>query len=250
MAQRNWRITARDRDILEWVVRWRAVTSPQITRELSRRSDEAVPLKSVERRMRALRDLGLVQSAAIIADTPMVHWATNEGMLAGGMDAAGLPPRMSTVLHDLEVVELSFYLLERQPTHRLVTEREIRLAEGGPVGNGNEGPEYLYTTELLATPGRKFPDVVTISPTGIVVQHELERTAKERTRLIKLMTPVVNHDEIRACIYWTYPHLLAQVEAAAAEANLRGRWLWSDSEHDKIIVREWNPARPRAVWDA
>jgi hypothetical protein len=72
MSAKDRRPTERDSPILEWLALWRGVTSPQIVRAPERRYGKTIPLKSVERRVRAPRGLGALDSAAILADWPTV----------------------------------------------------------------------------------------------------------------------------------------------------------------------------------
>ncbi|MFD9084561.1 hypothetical protein [Streptomyces erythrochromogenes] len=144
-------------------------------------------------------------------------------------------PNMKEYHHDLAVVDLAHQLQMAQPDYRLVTEREIRARDTPNQYTGPSEPRYAVIAESGS--GRRYPDLVTASPDGVVWAHELERTRKPRPRLVRNMLSYVNADHIHFVMYWVWPELLSNVEQAAGEANARSMEL---GRGEKIAFRVWN----------
>lgn len=242
-APRRHTLTSRDLEILAWTGRWRAVTTTQIAREFDRRAGSERRRSIYERRVLALRRLGLLQQARPLADRPRVNWLTRAGHRAAGLDGAPAEPSVSELVHDLEVVELALHLAVHQPTHQLITETEIRRAEPHP----SAGPAAVLRTGLEAsagrgTGGRGYPDlasVVTTEDGGEQVWvHELERSRKSRSRWLNIMLAYAYADHIHGCVYWTWPDITEAVQAAADEAN---RTAQAAGLQPAIVVRSWTP---------
>ncbi len=236
--RRHWILTSRDVAVLEWLGRWRGATAPQIAREFTRRHPESpLPLKSAERRLRALKGMGLVESRDFLADQRRVHWLTREGMRAVGLSGSVASPKLAELTHDLSVIDLAHYLMTTQPEHELVTEQEVRRMEPNPAA----GPAAALRSGLemgtgRATGGRAFPDLVSIVGGSQVWVHELERSRKPGPRLGTIMRAYIYADHIAGAVYWAYPHLVDAVQAAAEEANRAAQEIGRTA---KIRVRRW-----------
>ncbi|WP_190094702.1 helix-turn-helix transcriptional regulator [Streptomyces melanogenes] len=233
---RRWQLTSRDLELLGWVGRWRGVTSPQIARGFD------LSVKVVERRMRALSELGLVEGRRMLADVPRVHWLTRAGMTAVGIHGDVARPKLAELHHDLAVVDVAHFI-ERNRRHLVVTEREIRRREPNPAA-GHEWRLYdgVEMTAGLGTGGLKFPDLasVRLEEMDVVWAHELERTRKDVPRLTRLMLSYVWSDAVTYVIYWTWPELYDNTMRAAEAANASARELGRGPA--PIGVRVWEPS--------
>ncbi|MFI1621877.1 hypothetical protein ACH4VT_33705 [Streptomyces lydicus] len=230
------RLTSRDVEILAWMGRWRAVTARQVAREFNKR-DGNRRLEIYERRMRALHELGLVDHARMLADYPRVHWLTREGLRAVELTGSTGAPKIAELEHDLSVIDLAHHLAEIQPPHTIMTEQEIRRTEPNPAA----GPESRLRSDIemgagRGTGGRAFPDLASLVDGSDVWVHELERSRKSRPRLTRIMLSYAYAPHIAGVVYWAYPHILAGVQAAADDANIRAE---RAGREPRIVVRPW-----------
>jgi hypothetical protein len=235
--ERGWQMTARDEEILEWVARWRAVTAPQVQREFTRRApDRPLHIKKAERRLRALKELGLVQYRRFRHGAHGVYWVSREGAKHLGVVGAVAPPKAGELEHDLDVVDLGFHLHELQPTQQLVTEQEIRRLEPSP----SAGPGAALRADIELGAGRGsggvgFPDLASVLG-GEVWVHELERSWKGRLRVERVMLSYVHAEHVSGVVYWAYPQVRGLLEAAAGEVNQAAATLGTGC---RILVRPW-----------
>lgn len=221
VVARRWLLTERDVEWLAWVGRWRFVSAGQLSREFGRRGLSA-PVKVVERRLRAMRELGLVSSERVVADVPAVHSLTRDGMRVVGLSGPVVGPKLAEFRHDLAVTDLACELLLQKPGHRLVTEREVRHAET-PNQLARETSVGVVRRWSVVLPEKRFggvyPDLVTETPSGAVWAHELEASRKEHRRLVRLMLAYARASYVRGVKYYAVESVLAGVKKAALEAN-------------------------------
>src|SRR5699024_6622532 len=104
-SQTGSRVTSRDMRWLEWIARWRFVTAPGIVREVVARGESALPT-SVDRRMRALHQLGLVACERVLAEEPRLYWIRRAGMQLVGLSGAVVSPKFNDIRHDLRVLDV------------------------------------------------------------------------------------------------------------------------------------------------
>ncbi|GAA1929499.1 hypothetical protein GCM10009716_41450 [Streptomyces sodiiphilus] len=236
-------LTSRDLEILAWTGRWRAVTTDQIAREFDRRAGTGRRRSIYERRVLALRRLGLLHQDKPLADLPRVNWLTRAGHRAAGLDGAPATPSVGELLHDLEVVELALHLAVIQPGHQLVTEQEIRRTEphpsAGPAAALRSGVEI---SAGRGTGGRGYPDLASVvtadDGTEQVWVHELERSRKSRSRWLTVMLAYVYADHVHGCVYWAWPDIAEPLRCAADEAN---RVAVEAGVRPCIVVQPWDP---------
>lgn len=221
MSDVRWRVTARDTRWLEWMARWRFTTAPLIEREFTGRGESA-PLKAVERRLRGLAELGLLEYERVLADVPRLYWLTGDGVHAAGQHGAVAKPKLAEIRHDLAVMDVAHWLAsERVPSHSLVTEREIRREEWATRG---EPKPKRYSLPLphpgSGRAGRAWPDLVSVSPEGKAWGHEVEASVKDHRRLVRLMLGFATSDVYRGAVYYpTSERTRESVQRAADEAN-------------------------------
>lgn len=228
-------VTQRDHEWLRWIGRWRAVTAEQVARRFVPELTSGV--KVVERRLRVWRELGLVESRRILAGTPAVHTLRGPGMALVGLGGPIRHPIVGQLAHDLAVVDLALWL-QRDPGVRIITEREIRAADGP----SEQSPRLA----VLATEGSGrqlvFPDLIEVvvrpDGRGASVVHEVELTGKEHKRMVALMTSYVVEERVVGARYYATGSLRRRVAKAAAEVN---EWARSTGvRSDPITVTGWD----------
>ncbi|WP_158939615.1 hypothetical protein [Streptomyces sp. NRRL S-87] len=231
---RNWQVTDRDLTLLRWIGRWPGVTSSQVVRQFE--GNSVFPSEQVVyRRLRALVAVGLLESGVLPGHRARAFWVTRRGLEIANIEGNPMSPNSKEYHHDLAVIDLAHQLQSAQPEYRLVTEREIRARDTPNQYTRPADPTYSVVAESGS--GRRYPDLVTTSPDGVVWAHELERTRKPRPRLVRNMLAYVNADHIHFAMYWAWPDLLSNVEQAAAEANAKSLEL---GRGEKIAFRVWN----------
>lgn len=218
MVQAGSRVTSRDLQWLEWMARWRFVTGPAIVREFVSRGQSAPPT-SVDRRLRALTGLGLVEYERVLAEEPRLYWISRAGMQLVGLTGPVVGPKFADIRHDLRVLDVAHWLTtERVPSHTLITEREIRRSE---TGNQYEDVPAMYSIELpeRVKHSRAYPDLVTVNEEGAAWGHEVEFSRKEHRRLVRLMLGYASAEGYRGAIYYPADQVREPVQRAADEAN-------------------------------
>jgi len=217
-SQTGSRVTSRDLRWLEWIARWRFVTAPAIVREFVARGESAPPT-SVDRRMRALHQLGLVEYERVLAEEPRLYWISRAGMQLVGLTGAVVSPKFADIRHDLRVLDVAHWLTtERVRSHRLITEREIRRSE---TGNQFQTVPAHYSIEIpeRVKHSRAYPDIVTVNDQGAAWGHEVEFSRKEHRRLVRLMLGYAEAEPYRGAIYYPAESVRDSVTRAAEEAN-------------------------------
>lgn len=203
-------MTARDREIVRWVGRLRMVTAAQVAERFG--LGRAVSYA----RLSGLVRLGLVEHARIFHASPGGYLATRAGLAR--VDLALPPPRVDlrTYDHDLELSALVIELEREFGGERIATEREMRAADT-PVGSAPvERPRFAVPLAGAARgqmqltpvghPRLHFPDcAVCVEEGGMeakVLAVELERTAKGRARLRRILAGYIASRHVSAVRYY------------------------------------------------
>ncbi len=229
-------LTERDQVWIEWVGRWRAVTAEQIAQRFVPELPSGV--KVAERRVRVWRELGLVDSVRVLAGVPAVHTLRGPGMRLVGLEGPIRRPIVGQLRHDLAVVDLAVWL-QRDQGVRLITEREIRAADGP------REPRPRLALHAAAGSGRQlvFPDLISVEETGRgrrAVAHEVELTGKEHARLVALMKSYVAAQKIDGVRYYVPDALRRRVDKAAAEVIRWARETKMGVTGPKVSVTGWD----------
>lgn len=202
----GFRITARDREIVRWVGRLRMATATQVARrfELGRAVSYA--------RLRGLVQLGLLDHVRIFHATAGVYTATKTGLRAADLDLPAARVDLRTYTHDIELTSLVADLEQEFGRDRLVTEREMRAVDMPLSSQLREHPRFAVPLtsgrgQLKLTPvGRPrlhFPDCAVVDSSERVLAVELERTAKGRARLRRIVAGYVSARHIDNVRYYT-----------------------------------------------
>jgi hypothetical protein len=235
----GFRVTARDKEIVRWIGRLRMVTATQVGERFG--LGRAVTYA----RLGGMVRLGLLHHARIFHGQPGVYLATRSGVSIAGLE---LPPAridIRTYAHDLELSSLVVELEREFGPERVKTEREMRAADTdlGPAPATRQqfavalsGAHGQLQLTPAGHPRLHFPDCAVVAASGEaadgVLAVELERTAKGRARLRRILAAYVGARHIAAVRYYAVDERvrrLVESEAAAQRALTL------------IDVRVWSP---------
>lgn len=208
---RVFRVTPRDRAIVRWVGRLRMATAAQVADRFD--LGRAVSYS----RLSGLVRLGLLKHARIFHGEPGVYLATRTGLRSIDLE---LPPArvdLRTYSHDLYVSSLVIELEREFGGERVHTEREMRAADTAvgaartlrprfavPVAGADGRPQ----STPVGHPRLHFPDCAVFGAAHEVhgsrrlLAVELERTAKGRTRLRRILASYVAARHIGGVRYY------------------------------------------------
>lgn len=206
------RLTDRDMEWLAWAARWRGVTCGQIAAWFD--PDSKWLVKHVEKRVRVMREYGLLESSKPLADKNTVHSVTRAGLKSVDINHSGRRIVVGQLHHDLAVVDLATWLRHARGFRTFITEQEIRAAD--PIGTVR--PKYA----MVAGPGsgRKltYPDLVSVHPEGLL-GHEVELARKEKSRVEALMRTYIDSGRYSRVMYYAAPRVRGLIASAADHVN-------------------------------
>ena len=190
-GKRKVRLTERDLYVSKWIAEQGAVRLDTIGL-LLRLSNSAVDDRALRRLAERWVALGLIEKARLLANAPSILWPTPEGMRSAGLTLGrgerASKPGFSTLHHSLAVsrVRLEYPVVSAEWT----CERALRKEIGG-----------AHLADGMAT----FPQ-------GRVLV-EVDRTQKEKSRLVNIMAANARMPGIIRVDYWTTPGLQKFVTA-------------------------------------
>jgi len=230
-----FRVTPRDREIVRWVGRLRMASARQVADRF--RLGRAVSYA----RLSGLVRLGLIQHARIFHVAPGVYLATRSGLAAVGFR---LPPArvdLRTYDHDLELTSLVVELEREFGANRVRTEREMRAVDTPPNLAPTARPQFAVPMSgargqmqltPVGNPRLHFPDCAVLVGPDRVMAVELERTAKGRARLRRILSAYVSARHIAGVRYycpgpgspdtWVNKRIMPWLPRAAARGLLAG----------------------------
>lgn len=135
------------------------------------------------RRLRALRELGLVLSDKPLADLPAILRVTREGARIADVGLRPAPLVMSEVRHALAVVWLTEYLLGEHRGAELTTEREIRAQRYRELRERTRPVEQGRAPDALLTLSKKSGNNTTTETIAV----ELDISRKDRRALERMI---------------------------------------------------------------
>jgi hypothetical protein len=237
----GFRVTARDRAIVRWVGRLRMATAAQVAARF--RLGRAVSYA----RLSGLVRLGLLDHCRIFHAESGVYVATRAGLSIVELE---LPPArvdIRTYAHDVGLSWLVIGLEREFGPERVRTERETRAADTS-LGTAPTR-QQRFAVQLTGAHGQlqltpaghrrlHFPDCTVVGargePADRLLAVELERTAKGRTRLRRILAGYIAARHIGAVRYYALGERvrhLVEREVAAQRA------------HALIDVRAWPTRR-------
>lgn len=199
---RTVRLTQRDLDAVRWIAEQQAVRLDTVGRLLTR-SGTSVEGRALRRLAERWDEAGLIKRRRILADAPSILWPTADGVRSAGITLkAGQradAPSIGTLHHTLAVAEVR--LAYESMGFQWTAERFLRSATSNHRADG------------LAVKG------------GHRVLVEIERTQKERERLIDILRANLRTPGISETHYWISDAMRGVVESATAEleSELSGR---------------------------
>jgi hypothetical protein len=218
-------LTERDVEILRWMTRHGVVTAELVGRRFFWRTDRNSYGKwAAYRRLRALRDLGLVLSNKPFADRPAVLRVTREGARIADVGLRPAPLVLSELRHSLAVVCLTEYLSAEHAGAELTTERELRAQRYRELREGTRETEQGRTPDALLripTKGAGAQSVVTVAV-------ELDRARKDR-RAMERMVRQYDYENVDRVWWYVTPARLERTRALVSELRAE----------DRIEVRAW-----------
>ena len=208
-SSHGFRVTARDKEIVHWIGRLRMVTAAQVGERFG--LGRAVSYA----RLGGMVRLGLLDHARIFHGQPGVFLATRSGLSIAELE---LPPArvdIRTYGHDLELSSVVIELEREFGPERVRTEREMRAADTdlGPPATKRlrfavalSGARGQLQLTPAGHPRLHFPDCAVVGASGEaadgVLAVELERTAKGRARLRRILAAYVGARHIAAVRYY------------------------------------------------
>jgi hypothetical protein len=176
------------------------------------------------RRLRALRELGLILSNKPFAERPAVLRVTREGARIADVGLRPAPLVLSELRHSLAVVWLTEYLLAENDGAELTTERELRaqryreLRDGTRQTEQGRAPDALFR---IPTKGAGAQGVMTVAV-------ELDLSRKDR-RAMEHIVRQYDHERVDRIWWYVTPARLERTRALMRELRAP----------DRIEVCEW-----------
>ena len=213
-------LTARDIDILRWMTRHGVVTQELVGRRFFWRPEQGTYGQwAAYRRLRAMRELGLIVANTPYAHHPDVLRVTQEGARLADVGIGPASLVLSELAHTLAVVALAEYLVAAHPGSELITERELWA----------ERYRKRYLEGNASSLGRIPDGVLRIPTTGsgalgvMTVAVELDLSRKDR-RAIETM--IDRYDRVPVDVVWWYvkPARFDRIRALVAELGAQDRF--------------------------
>lgn len=191
---------------------------------------------AIVRRMRRLRDGGLLDSRRFWYDRPTVWTVTKAGLREAGLPLEAAVVDVRTYDHDLDAALLCIEL--EQEFEVVLTEREVAHVDAGET-RGEFSPQAMDMRRIGQR--RHLPDfaVPSYDERGRPLGIELERTAKYRTRLRDIVSLYAEAAHLAGVRYYV-------TSEEAKRAVLRAVDEVAMSEFPPAVeVRRWHPPRPQ-----
>jgi hypothetical protein len=206
----RFRLTDRDIAIVRWVGRLRFVEARQVAARF--RMDE----RNAYRRLRGLVAAELLHHRRVFHAEPGAYAATKAGLAAAGVPLP--PPRLDirTYEHDRRAAELAIELEREFGEHAVLTERELRSADGG----NPDRPRYAVRRGRERTRrGLHFPDLVVEHDGERPLAVEVELSGKGTARLASIVRAYVAARHLAGVRYYASRQAIRGVTRAVAAAR-------------------------------
>jgi hypothetical protein len=176
------------------------------------------------RRLRALRQIGLVLSDKPFADQPAALRVTREGARLADVGLRPAPLVLSELRHSLAVVALAEFLLADNRGAELTTEREIRAERYRELRDGTRQTENGRAPDALLRIPTKGPGAQGV----MTVALELDLSRKDR-RAMERMIRQYDREKVDRVWWYVIPARAERTRALVRELRA----------HDRIEVFEW-----------
>lgn len=224
---RGPQLTERDGEILRWIARHGVVTAELVGCRFFWRTQENDYGKwAAYRRLRAMRELGLVLSDKPFAHHPEVLRVTREGARVADVGLRPAPLVLSQLRHSLAIVWLTEYLLAENVGAELTTERELRAERYRELRDGTRETEHGRAPDALL----RIPAKGAGAQGVMTVAVELDLTRKDRRAMERM---VRQYDRERVDRIWWYvtPGRVERTRALVRELRADNRievHIWRD----------------------
>jgi hypothetical protein len=169
-------ITTRDVEMLVWIGRHGIVTPEQVARRFFARDIGEPGRGAAYRRLRKLRELGLIRSDHTFYMEPSVLRLTTGGARLADTGVGPARLVMAEVRHSLGIVDLTEQLLEKHKRATLTTERELRV----------ERRQELAARTRRVGRGRLPDAILTIAGKQIAIELDLtSKRSNDYDRILK-----------------------------------------------------------------
>jgi hypothetical protein len=222
---RGPQLTERDGEIIRWITRHGVVTTELVGRRFFwRPSKKDYGKWATYRRLRALRELGLVLSNKPLADRPAVLRVTREGARIADVGLRPAPLVLSELRHSLAVVWLTEYLLAENAGTELTTERELRAQRYRELRDGvREVEEGRAPDALLRIPTNESAQGV------MTVAVELDLSRKDRRAMDRMIRQYDHESDIDKVWWYVTQGRVERTRALVSDLNAE----------DRFEVRQW-----------
>lgn len=223
---RGPQLTERDIEILRWMTRHGIVTAELVGRRFFWRPDLNDYGKwAAYRRLRALRDLGLVLGDKPFADRAAVLRVTREGARIADVGLRPPPLVLSELRHSLAIVWLTEYLLAENAGAELTTERELRAQRYRALRNGTREPEEGRAADALLRIPVNGPGAQGV----MTVAVELDLSRKDRRAMDRMVRQYDYENDIDKVWWYVTPGRVERTRALVCDLNAE----------DRFEVRQW-----------
>lgn len=216
-------LTDRDVQILRWITRHGVVTVELVGRRFFWRSERATYGQwAAYRRLRVLRDLGLIRTAKPYAHHPELIRATKDGARLADVGIAPASLVLSELRHTLAVVTLAESLVDSHPGAALITERELWAERyrkrwvDGDTSNLGRVPDAIL---LIPSHGGR-------RPVAVAVELDLSRKSRHTVQ-----TMVQRYEPVPVDAVWLY--------VSPARTDRVRAWLTQLGAGDRFHVFDW-----------
>jgi hypothetical protein len=223
---RGPQLTERDGEIIRWITRHGVVTTELVGRRFFwRPSKKDYGKWAAYRRLRALRELGLVLSNKPFADTPAVLRVTREGARIADVGLRPAPLVLSELRHSIEVVWLTEYLLLEHAGAELTTERELRAQRYRELRDGVREVEEGRAPDALL----RIPTNDACAQGVMTVAVELDLSRKDRRAMDRMIRQYDYENDIDKVWWYVTKGRVARTRALVSDLNAE----------DRFEVRQW-----------
>lgn len=219
-------LTERDAEIIRWMTRHGVVNSELVGRRFFWRSALNDYGKwATYRRVRALRELGLILTDKPFADRPEVHRVTREGARIADVGLRPAPLVLSELRHSLAVVWLTEYLLAENAGAELTTERELRARRYRELRDGTRGAEEGRAADALLRIPSGGPGAEGIKTVAL----ELDLSRKDRRAGERMVRQYDYENDVDEVWWYVLPGRVERTRALVSDLNAE----------DRFEVRQW-----------
>ena len=227
----GFRITARDRAIVNFIGRQVGVEARQIA------AWQSMDKAHVFRRCARLVELGLLRRERVVHGRPGLYLATKAGLGFARLELPVARLSLWSYVHAVELVWLSIDLEREFGQERVLTERQVRAAEGRAAWEARRSHERHRPRYALAGDGGPrslhIPDLADEggAPNGGTLFVELELSVKASERRREIVRSYLQSSHVERVRYYAAADAFAAIGRTVDEARA----------HDVVELREWWP---------